>query len=72
VNIQPASFWIERVAEAGFLVVRQGGDAWWDPPYGDRVPAFVYKALSQAMFALRLGWPISSGENTVFLARLSE
>lgn len=68
VSILPAAEWSARIGAAGFAVDAVGGDAWWDPPYGTRWSGPAYKVLSQAMFALRPWWPISSAENTVIAA----
>lgn len=68
INIQSEAEWRRQVEAAGLRVLMSGGDSWWDPPYGDRVPSVVYKLLTQMMFLVRPAWPISTGENTVLFA----
>lgn len=71
VSILPATDWHRLLVEYGFRVETMGGDGWWDPPYRPAwLPGVCWTASTQVMFATRYAWPVSSGENTIFLSRV--
>ena len=70
VSILRAAEWSDMLRHHAFRVEMIGGDSWWDPPYVPTwVPRRVWTGTAQLMMALRFAWPVSSGENTVVLAR---
>lgn len=70
VSILDVSEWERLLQENAYALERIGGDAWWDPPYRPTwIPRPIWTVSAQMMFATRYAWPISSGENTVLLAR---
>ena len=71
VSILPATAWHRLLVEQGYRVETMGGDGWWNPPYRPAwLPGLFWTVSTQVMFATRYAWPVSSGENTIFLSRV--
>ncbi len=45
INITPIDEWRNQLRDAGFTIVRDGSDFWWDTPYFNWIPLIVQKLL---------------------------
>jgi 2-polyprenyl-3-methyl-5-hydroxy-6-metoxy-1,4-benzoquinol methylase len=73
VSILTIETWRKKLAEAGFKVVADGSDYWWDAPYVTWLPAFpqeaVCKVLQRVFTRIRYFIPWQRGENYIAIAR---
>lgn len=73
VSILAIEAWREMLTEAGFEIVADGSDYWWDAPYVTWLPAFpqeaVCKVLQRVFTRLRYFIPWKSGENYIAIVR---
>ncbi len=65
--------WRMKITDAGFEIVLDGSDYWWDAPYLDWIPALpqeiICKLVHRVLTRIRYFSPWDLGENYIAIAR---